>query len=294
MKCLSFFILAVIAGCAFAKCNKYTVNVRNSYQLHNALVEARAGAYISLAPGTYEGSFTVTAHGDPDDDDCSIRIDGHGKANFSGGDQFAFRFLNASNIILMDVGVTHFAFHGILIEGSESIYLSGVKFSHISYNAVAIVDGKYNTVQNCQFSDIRDNCIRITSKTVSSENEIDQNDFLDNLGGVLIYLNSGAQRTTVTGNTVSGKNCTYTSWMEVTGSDTYVRENVLKDDKSNPRFKCGILSVSKKSYYRKNEMTVTHPGKFAIICDGSGEVVCLSNTVSGGGVLTNIHVDNSC
>ena len=60
----SLVIFAALAVLAFAKCSRYTVEVKNSAELSKALKNARPGANISLAPGVYDGSLTISVKGD--------------------------------------------------------------------------------------------------------------------------------------------------------------------------------------------------------------------------------------
>jgi len=293
MKCLSLIVFAAIVACGFAAaCKRYTVHVSNSKQLADALKNARPGADIKLAPGSYKGSYTVTRSGEPD---CEIKIDGNNAATLTSTDKWVFSFNNVSNIMLMNVEISHVSDYGVIIMGcQQNVGVYGVSFSDIDYTAIMITDSNWSNVGECKFNNIRHSCVWIGLDTLSTDNYVEDCQFQDGLSGEMIILDSGAVNNQIRDNDFSGRDNSWSCWVHVKGSNNLVLDNYFAYQGQNPKFAEGVYCAGNANMYRRNSMGINDgKGKYGFYNEGTDERICLTNAVSGA-ELTNKDYDKSC
>jgi len=289
----SFVVLAAVTALAFAGCTRYTVEVRTYEELSKALNEARPGANISLAPGVYYGSLSVSVKGNISDPSCSVIIDGHDKATLSSSDKWAVRFDNCVNVLMKDVEISKANDYGAFLVDSEYVQLSSCKFSHIEHVGVMIMGGQWNTIESCSFSYIKENPVWI-GETQTSDNQVQYCEFQDGLGGDVVLLDTGSVRTSINRCYFNGRDSSYYRWIHARGTGSSVIDNFFEEDKYNKNFSEGVFTEGSNNYYRRNSMKIYETEKFGFFNKGTDETICLTNVVSGGGQRTNGPVDNSC
>jgi len=295
MKCLLIVFTALVV-CGFAYCDRYTVHVSNSQELSDALKNARPGADIKLAPGTYKGSYNVTNSGEPD---CEINIDGNNEVTLTTSQHKLFDFTNASYIVLMNVEISHITGPdpiGVYIYRSNNIIVSGVKFSSLE-SAVSIEKSNWCSVDTCVFNDIV-LCVDIGYKDECSGNSVKNCQFQDGLTDVFVYLWSGATNNQVTGNEFIGKEvCSSDTWIRVEGSNNLIQNNYFKykvyDSVAN-RYLRAVYCKGTENIYRDNTIIVINAGLgVGFYNQGTNEHICVSNNVTGVD-FTNGDIDKSC
>jgi len=287
-------VLAAVVALAFAKCTRYEIPVRSMEELTDALKNARPGANITLAPGTYKGSLTITAKGDPSDYSCSIMINGGGKATFTSKEKWAVRFDKAAYIYVEGVEFSDVSDYGVFLVESEGVSIYDCKFSNIDHVGVMIMGGKWNEIEMCHFNYVKENPVWVGFGQDSWQNKIKDCYFEDGLGGDVILLDKNSRNTSVWNNNFKGKHSSFSRWMHVLGDGNWVRGNTFVEDKSNTQLTEGILSEGYSTYYRGNVMTLSASYMYGFNNNGDGEIICLSNVVSGGAQLTNGPVDQTC
>jgi len=292
---LSIAIFAAIVACVSASCEGYNVDVHDSRELKKALEEARPGAYITLAPGKYKGSFTVTNSGS--DDNCAIIIDGNNAATLTSSDKWAFSFNNVSYVTLKNVAINHLSDYGVMLMGSKGVYIYNVDFSDIDYTAVVMVGSSSNTVSKCTFNNIRHSCVWIGLDTSSSKNTVQSCDFQSGLSGEIIVLDSLASGNQIKNNGFNGKsNNKWSCWIHVKGSDNLISQNLMSYEGKNPNFAQGVFCAGNSNKYQENSMVINDgEGKYGFYNEGSNEHICVSNSVGGGTAqFTNKDTDKNC
>ena len=287
-------VLAIISAVAWAECKRYTVEVSSLEELSKALENARPGASISLAPGTYSGALTVSAKADPSDPSCSIIIDGHDKATFMSRDKWVIRFDEASGILLTGIEITKASDYGIFIVESQSVNISRCKFSNIDHVGVMVMGGKWNSVDSCHFSYVKENPVWIGFEIESVQNKVENCYFEDGLGGEVLLLDNAARNTTVTHNVFGGTHSAFYRWIHVVGVGNNVTDNTFKEDTNNLDFSDGVFTEGSDNYFKKNSMKMSGSYKYGFLNEGTREVICASNVVYGGAQFTNGPVDKNC
>jgi hypothetical protein len=119
----------------YATCPAATVNVTNRATLLAALVSAKSGDVIRLAPGTYPGKYDITTVATPDKPlwVCGPRTAVFDYGNFSDG--YNIKISNAANVVLAGVTVRN-AQKGITVIGSNHITVADNRVENIGQEAI--------------------------------------------------------------------------------------------------------------------------------------------------------------
>lgn len=115
-------------------CPASTTRVASADQLKVALAAARPGSVIALAPGSYEGSFSISASGDPSD---PIWICGSTESVIRPGTltRGTGLYISGSHIVIAGLAVQQ-SLKGIMVVGADDVTLADLTITDIGDEAV--------------------------------------------------------------------------------------------------------------------------------------------------------------
>jgi len=295
------FVFAIVAVCVYADCNKYTVKVNDSISLQQALNEAKPGATISVAPGTYTGPFMLKVSGEPD---CPITV--------TASDNKHSPVLTSSEscVLTMDivsyVTVSQLTFENSTTYGVRMLAANNNVLDHLSFHgfpdcAVYMPDSSYNYFYKNRFSDIGDPsspgdygyCFWLGAEGFDCiNNTIEACDFGNNLHGDAILLDALSHDNTVLKNTFSGTGSDASYFMRVTGYLNNIVGNTFHNV-DNTKMEGGIYCHGSANVFKGNGF-VLKLDKYCILEGGNSDQICASNKYQDARALTNGKIDQSC
>jgi len=292
-------VVAAVVGCAFAKCNPYTVYVKDDQSLQTALSSARPGARILLYPLApyYTGPFVISVNATPD---CPITIAGlkPGEVTLSSKlDSDCLTLDGASNVVIRDLVI-----YGVRpLEGDKVVFgmrllhsnfnlVENVVFHRISGTGVLLTNSSSNTFSGCKFSLI--DRVGLATEEDSNNNTITKCTFGDELKFEAVNLYFGCSQNRVVQNTFNGRYCTFTSWIELYGSDNIISGNTFKNPDS-VSIDPGIDAFGSGNLFQANTFDL-NLDKYCISGESDNNRICASNKALHSAGLTDKEIDKSC
>ncbi|MEU3026395.1 right-handed parallel beta-helix repeat-containing protein [Streptomyces incarnatus] len=286
-----------------------TVEVTTAAQLKTALANARPGATIHLADGTYQGNFNATASATAS---ARITLTGSAKAVLTASGGYGLHLDGASYWTVSGLTVTG-GQKGIMIDAAQGVIVDGVTVHGLAMEGVHFRDSSADgVIRNSRIYDTGNDGDGMgegvyvgTADTLSDRS--DRVQILDNtigpdVGGENVDVKEGTTGTRIIGNTFDGSGLTGAnyddSWVDVKGDDVLVQDNTgtrtsndgYQTHTQQPGWGCGTV-------FKGNKSTLTGAtGPTQLAIDVSNDTtackatVYTSNTVTGGKGLTNIGV----
>ncbi|MBJ7000549.1 MULTISPECIES: right-handed parallel beta-helix repeat-containing protein [Streptomyces] len=286
-----------------------TVEVTTAAQLKTALANARPGATIHLADGTYKGNFNATA---PATASARITLTGSAEAVLTASGGYGLHLNGASYWTVSGLTVTG-GQKGIMIDASQGVIVDGVTVHGLAMEGVHFRDSSTDgVIRNSRIYDTgndgggKGEGVYVGTANTLSDNS-DRVQILDNtigpdVGGENVDVKEGTTGTRIIGNTFDGSGLTGAnyddSWVDVKGNDVLVQNNTgtrtsndgYQTHTQQPGWGCGTV-------FKDNHSTLTGatgPTQLAVDVTNYGTdcktTVYTSNTVTGGKGLTNIGV----
>ena len=286
----SWIVLAVFLTVVSAGCRRFTVDVTNGTALSDAMVNARPGMDIVLAPGEYKlinRRFIIEARGT---EDCPITISckNPGEAFIIGPMDLA----NSYYVVLSNVTVANTL--DCLSCAGKYVTIENVHLTGCNKNGLYFMGASYVTVRNCTFDNMR----KIALYIGNTKNSVfEKCTFGNNISVTAVSIDYLSCKNEVSNCSFygSGYDGDSPTWIYVgynSGSNN-IKNNSF-EDVDGDRIKYGVTSIiGSRDVYQDNVM-VLGKGAVGFRVGEARETVCASNKVSDGATLTDGKIDPSC